>query len=314
MTVETSIGSLPLHSPFLVASGTFGYGLELAPTLNLEAIGAIVTKTITLEPRLGNPNPRLAELPSGLLNSIGLQNDGADDFLHSKLPLLQKLPTKLVASIQARSLDEWEQLATLLGSRTELSALELNFSCPNVPYGKSQNSGKFLHLAQDPESTEVVVKRVRAKSTLPLWVKLSPNVTDIVACARAAQKGGAEAVVVANTYFGMKINSATGRSAIGTTTGGVSGRCIRALTLYHLYRITRELPIPAIGCGGIETLEDALEYFILGAPAVQLGTVNFIRPNAAQLLKDELAAWGKKRGLSALSELIGTFQEEREYD
>lgn len=303
--MTTRVGKLTLSTPFLVASGTFGYGMELAPAVDFTAIGGIVTKTITLQPRSGNPNPRIAELPSGMLNSIGLQNEGVEDFIGSKLSYLKALPCKIIVSVGGQTVEEFARLAEKLEPCQEVSALELNISCPNIKF----KAKECLHFGQDPSMTSSVVQSVKRVSSKPIWVKLSPNVTDATTIAQAAEEAGADVLVVANTYFGIKIDIKKRSSAIASTVGGVSGPCIRALTLYHCYRVLKGTSLPVIGVGGVETLEDVLEYLILGARAVQLGTINFIKPFAAQELMKALKEWMEKEQINSLDEVIGTFAE-----
>lgn len=315
MDLTVRIGSASFRNPIMVASGTFGYGMEFRPVVDLSKIGAIVTKTITVEPRKGNPPSRIYELPAGLLNSIGLQNDGLADFLQVKLPKLREMPTAKVVSIGGKTLQEFETLAAALDGVGGVDALELNISCPNLSYKQGmKKESECLHFAQDPEMAAEVVAKLKARTRLPVIAKLSPNVTDIGAIAQACEAAGADALTVANTYFGMAVNIWERTSQIGTAFGGVSGPCIKAQSLYQVYRCRRACNVPIIGSGGIETLNDVLEFVVLGACAVQLGTVNFIDPTTAQRVAQELPTTLTKLGVKQLGELVGSFRAVRDPD
>lgn len=309
MDLSVRIGSASFRNPIMVASGTFGYGMEFGPVTDLTKIGAILTKTITVEPRKGNPPSRIYELPAGLLNSIGLQNDGLADFIECKLPKLCALPTAKVVSIGGKTVQEFETLAAALDGRDGVDALELNISCPNVSYKEGmKKESECLHFAQDPEMAAEVVAKVKAKTQLPVIAKLSPNVTEIGAVARACEAAGADALTVTNTYFGMAVNVWKRTSQIGTAFGGVSGPCIKSLSLYQVYRCRRACDLPIIGSGGIETVNDVLEYMVVGATAVQLGTVNFVDPTTAQRVAAELETMLPKLGVQTLSDIVGSFK------
>ena len=299
--LETRLGALHLKNPILTASGTFGYGEEMASFLDLSRIGAIVCKTITRAPRAGNAPPRTCETAAGMLNAIGLQNVGIERFLTEKLAFLQEVATPLIVNIAGESVDDFAWLAAQIQERaSDVGALELNISCPNVAHG--------LDFSTDAVLTEQLVKRVRMETKSPLLVKLSPNVTDISVIARAAEAGGADALSVANTFVGMAIDTRTRRARISNITGGLSGPAIKPLALRAVYRCYQAVQIPIVGIGGIMTTEDALEFFIAGASAVQIGTATFVQPNAALNILDGLEAYLRAQGMNSITELVGSLR------
>jgi len=263
------LAGISLKNPVMVASGTFGYGEEYAQLVDLNRLGAIVAKTITLKPRLGNEPPRMVETASGVLNSIGLQNIGIDAFINEKLPFLKEYDVPLIVSIAGETTDEYVQLAkTLQGEK--ITGLELNLSCPNIKYDRK------LMFAQNPQATHQVVSRVREATSLPLMVKLSPNVTDIASIAKMCEEAGADGVSLINTFTGMAIDVENRKPKIGQITGGLSGPAIKPIALRMVYEVHKAVKIPIIGIGGIMTAGDALEFIIAGAKAVAIGTGNFV--------------------------------------
>jgi dihydroorotate dehydrogenase (NAD+) catalytic subunit len=301
-SLEVSIGSLRLANPVLTASGTFGYGDE-APGLTAAAeLGGIVTKTVTLEPRAGNAPPRLCETPSGLLNSIGLMNVGVDRFAEEKLPALLQLGVPVIASIGGRRAEDFVEVASRLAGAPGIAAFEVNISCPNVKEGG-------LEFCQTPSSAANVVALVRARTRLPVIAKLSPNVTSIATVARACAEAGADALTAVNTFVGLSVDPRARRSRLSAGTGGLSGPAIRPLALAKVREVVRATPLPVIGAGGIATAWDALEFLVVGATAVQVGTASFRSPRAGADVVDGIRRFLQEEGLSSIGELIGTYRE-----
>src|SRR5437870_4382554 len=294
--LSVTLGRLHLRNPILVASGTFGYAREMAGVVDFAKLGGIIPKTVTRQPRAGNPPPRTIETPSGMLNAIGLDNDGIDHFIHRHLPYLRTLPTALIANIAGHDEDEFVEMAAMLGAEPGLAAVELNLSCPNVAGG--------VDFAIDPEVTRRIVARVRDACSLPLIAKLTPNVTDIVPIARAAAEAGADAVSLINTFVGMAIDWRRKRPVLGNVTGGLSGPAIKPLALRMVWQVAKLRMIPVIGIGGIATLDDVMEFLVAGASAVQLGTVNFYDPTAAIRIVDGLPAALAELGAERVREVI----------
>jgi dihydroorotate dehydrogenase (NAD+) catalytic subunit len=298
MDLSVTLGRLHLKNPILVASGTFGYAREMAGVIDFASLGGIIPKTVTRHPRAGNPPPRTVETPSGMLNAIGLDNDGIDHFIHHHLPYLRTLPTAILANIAGKSEDEFVEMAEQLGREAGLAGLELNLSCPNVAGG--------IDFATDPEVTGRVVRKVRAVCPLPLLAKLTPNVTDIVAIARAAAEAGADAVSLVNTFIGMAVDWKRRRPVLGNGTGGLSGPAIKPLALRMVWQVARHVKIPVVGIGGIATLDDVMEFLVAGAQAVQLGTVNFYDPTACERIVDQLPAALGQLGANHVRDIAGT--------
>jgi dihydroorotate dehydrogenase (NAD+) catalytic subunit len=295
MNLSTSLGRLHLQNPLLVASGTFGYAREMAGAVDFSRLGGIIPKTVTRQPRAGNPPPRTVETPSGMLNAIGLDNDGIDHFIQHHLPYLRTLPTAIIANIAGKSEDEFVQMAAQLGSETGLAALELNLSCPNVAGG--------VDFATRPEVTRRVLEGVRRVCPL-LIAKLAANVTDIVAIAAAAAEGGADCVSLINTFVGMAIDWRKRRPILG----GLSGPAIKPLALRMVWQVARQARIPVIGIGGIASIDDAMEFLIAGASAVQMGTVNFYDPAAAERVVSQLPEALHVLGAGCTRDIIGTLE------
>ncbi len=297
------IGPLRLKNPVLAASGTFGYGVEYDKLFDVSQLGGVVTKSLSLNPREGNPTPRIAETPSGMLNAIGLENCGLERFLADRLPELRELDTVVVVNVVGHDADEFVRVSAALAEAGGVDAVELNISCPNVTGG--------LDYGTSAEKTEALVRAVRGAMSLPLIVKLSPNVTSIAEIARAAEAGGADAVSAINTLIGMAIDVETGRPRIANGTGGLSGPAIRPVAVARVREVARAIQIPVIGIGGIETAEDALEHIIAGAAAVQVGTANFYRPTATIEIVRGLADYLERRGVSSIMELSGSLTIDR---
>jgi dihydroorotate dehydrogenase (NAD+) catalytic subunit len=291
--LSVQVGALRFANPIITAGGTFGYGVEFAHIVDLNRLGGIVTKGISREPLDGAPAPRLHETPSGMLNAVGLQNIGVEAFVQDKLPLLLKYNTHRIVNVFGCCLDEYVEVIRRLEDAEGVSAYELNISCPNVKKGGMQFAG-------DPNLVQEVVGAARkAAERRPLWVKLSPLVTDIGAIARAAEGAGADALTVANTYPAMAVDVSTGRSVLGNATGGLSGPAIKPITLRLVREVRKAVKISVVGLGGIETAEDVLQYMTVGASAVQVGTASFADPKASEHIAGQLAK--ALRGVKALS-------------
>ena len=300
-TLAIRVGNLQLDNPFIAASGTYGYGTEWGELSSPSEFGAIVSKGITLDPQKGNPNPRLVETSCGLINSIGLENPGIDAFVAEKLPEMRSFGCKIIVNINGESEEEFGILAKKLQESSGVDAIEVNVSCPNVSQGG-------MAFGIDEKSVERITKIVRNEFTGPLIVKLTPNVTDIRCQARAALEGGADILSIANTYVAMSMDVQTRRSRINRDYGGYSGSAIKPLTLHLVHQVYREFKCPIIGSGGIYALFDCLEYFIAGAGAVMLGTVNFTDPMRVVSLKKELLEYLKEKNVK-LPDLVGSYIE-----
>ena len=298
--LSVTIAGLRLKNPVLTASGTFGYGKEYADLLDLNQLGALITKGVSLKPMSGNPPPRILETPSGMLNAIGLQNVGVEGFIRDKLPFLSKLTIPVIVNILGHSVGEYQELAKRLNDQPGIAALEVNISCPNVARGG-------MAFGAQPRGAAQVVSKIRQATRLPLIVKLTPQVTDICAIARAVEGAGADAVSLINTIPGMAVDIHTRRSRLGCLGGGLSGPAIRPIALRLVYQTVRSVSIPVIGLGGIRTAEDALEFLIVGARAVQIGTANFVRPTAALEVIEGLKKHLIAKKISKVTEVIGSF-------
>jgi dihydroorotate dehydrogenase (NAD+) catalytic subunit len=275
--LSVKIGALRLRNPILAASGTFGYGLEFAHLVDLNRLGGFVTKGLSREPIEGAPAPRLYPTPSGMLNAVGLQNVGVRAFVAEKLPVLRKFDTTVIANVFGYAIEDYVEVIRILEDAEGLAGYELNISCPNVKRGGMQ-------FGSDPACVAEVVGAARKAAKRPLWVKLSPLVTDIGLIARAAEEAGADALTVANTYPAMAIDFRSGKSRLGNPTGGLSGPAIKPITLKLVWEARKATKIPVVGLGGIETVEDVLDYLAVGASAVQVGTASFTDPRASQRL------------------------------
>lgn len=301
VNLAVDIGSLKIKNPVMTASGTFGYGEEYADYVDLNRLGAIVVKGLSLKPRLGNPPPRIMETASGMLNAVGLQNIGVDVFIEEKLPFLQKHDVAVIANIYGESYLEYQKVARKLSSVRGVHALEVNVSCPNVKKGG-------LSFGADPKAAAEVTRRVKGETNLPVIVKLTPNVTDIAAIAQAVEKAGADAVSLINTLAGMSVDLKTRMSHLKNITGGLSGPAIKPVALRMVWQVVKRVSIPVIGIGGIMNAEDALEFLILGAKAVQIGTANFINPRATLNIIDGIQNYLIDNKIEDINEIIGTFK------
>ena len=300
--LQVSLGRLMLANPILVASGTFGYAREMESLVDLARLGGIVTKTITKLPRKGNAPWRTIETPSGMLNSIGLDNDGIDQFIIHHLPYLTSLNTAIVVSIAGRTHEEFVEMAARLSAEDAIAAVELNISCPNVSGG--------VDFGTDTKMCERVVKECRQNSSHPIIAKLTPNVTSIAEMARAASEGGADAISLINTCQGMAVDWRRRRPMLGNVVGGLSGPAIKPIALRAVYQAAQATETPIIGIGGIATIEDVMEFLVAGAMAVQLGTVNFYNPSASMEVLDALPGAIDELGATSVREVVGTMNTE----
>jgi dihydroorotate dehydrogenase (NAD+) catalytic subunit len=298
--LRVRLGRLELANPILVASGTFGYAREMQHLVDLRQLGAVIPKTITAEPRAGNPPWRTVETASGLLNSIGLDNDGIEAFIAHHLPYLRDIGTRLIVSIAGRTPDEYVALATRLEAAGGVDAVELNISCPNVSGG--------VDFGTQADECGALVAAVRRACTLPILAKLTPNVTNIVVIAQAAAQGGADAVSLINTLLGMAVDWRRRRPLLGNILGGLSGPAIKPVALRCVYQVARAVAIPVVGIGGIATLDDVLEFMVAGAAAVQIGTANYYDPTVSQRLAEELPAGLAAAGVRRAADLVGTLE------
>jgi dihydroorotate dehydrogenase (NAD+) catalytic subunit len=298
--LSITLGRLLLQNPILVASGTFGYAREMAGIVDFARLGGIIPKTVTRQPRAGNAPPRTVETASGMLNAIGLDNDGIEHFIRHHLPYLRSLPTAIIGNIAGKTEEEFIEMAELIGQEQGLAALELNLSCPNVAGGTD--------FATDPEVTRRIVRGVRGVFPHPLIAKLTPNVTSILPIAEAAADAGADAVSLVNTFVGMAIDWRRRRPVLGNVTGGLSGPAIKPLALRLVWQVASRVRIPVIGIGGIATLNDVMEFLVAGASAVQLGTVNFYDPTAAERIVSLLPQALEQLGAQSVREVVGTLK------
>ncbi len=294
-------GGLRLANPVIAASGTFGYGVEYAGVTEPDKLGAVVVKGISLEPSKGHPAPRMAETPAGMLNAIGLQNIGVDAFVREKLPWLRERAVRVVVNCWGDTVEEYGAVVAALDGVDGICALEINISSPN-----KREWGRII--ATDSRRTAEVVAAARARTRRPLWVKLSPNVTDIVEFATACEGEGADAVAVANTYLGMAVDLRSRRPVLTNTTGGLSGPAIKPLNLRAAYQVARTVKIPVIGVGGIVSGEDALEYLMVGVRAVQIGTASLYDPGAALRILREIKEFLAEEGISDVNEFVNSLR------
>jgi dihydroorotate dehydrogenase (NAD+) catalytic subunit len=303
--LRVELGRLTLKNPVMVASGTFGYIREMAGMVRLDRLGGVIPKTVTFRARAGNPTPRTVETASGLLNAIGLDNDGIAHFREHHMPYLRTVGTTVIANIAGEDEDQFVEMAELLGVEPGLGAVELNISCPNVSHG--------LDLGTDAVAVGRLVRRVREVCPLPLIAKLTPNVTDVVPIAAAAAEAGADAVSLINTLRGMAINWRRRRPILAYDVGGLSGPAIKPIALRIVWEVARALPtLPIIGIGGIGTADDALEFLVAGASAVQVGTATFYEPTACERILDELTFQLEETGVADVHAIIGTARSNRE--
>ena len=294
-----------LANPIIAASGTFGYGVEFADLTNLDRLGGIVVKGLSLEPMEGAPAPRLVPTAAGMINAVGLQNVGVRRFISEKLPALRAYRTAIVANVFGRTVEEYVEVVRHLEGAEGLAAYELNISCPNVACGGIQ-------FGSNPAMAAEVVAAARKIARRPLWVKLSPNVADIGAIGKAVEDAGGDALTVANTYPAMSIDFRTRTSRIGNPTGGLSGQGIKPITLRLVYEASRAVRIPVVGLGGIDTAEDVLEYFVVGASAVQVGTANFADPNSCARIAADVEKLCVSDKIPAIRDVRGTFRAQKD--
>ena len=299
--LQVNIGDLRLDNPVLTASGTFGYGQEFDSLVSLSRLGGIIVKGISLEPRPGNPPPRIIETSCGMLNAIGLENVGVERFIKEKLPFFHTIESPVIVNILGDSIAEYSQLAERLNTVQGVAALEINISCPNVKKGG-------VAFGTVPEMAAAVTRAVCDAVTLPVIVKLSPNVTDVTEIARAVEDAGADGISLINTLLGMAIDVKTRRPKLANVVGGLSGPAIKPVALRMVWQVAQVVSIPVIGIGGIGTTEDALEFLIAGATAVQVGTANFYQPTATEEIINGLARHVRESGLENIRELINTLQ------
>jgi dihydroorotate dehydrogenase (NAD+) catalytic subunit len=298
--IGITIAGVRFQNPVLTASGTFGYGREFARLMDLNQLGGIVVKGISAEPMEGNPPPRIYETEAGMLNAIGLQNVGARKFVEEKLPFLRGLKTRTIVNVFGYRTEDYVRAIEILNDGEGIDAYELNISCPNT------RAGGMVY-GNDPKLTEEVVAASKKAARRPLWVKLSPNVTDITALARAAEDAGADALTLVNTFVGMAIDVETRTPRVSNVTAGLSGPAIKPVALRMVYQTARAVRVPVIGIGGIASAEDALEFIIAGAAAVQIGTANFYAPDTALRVIEDLRAWCRLKRMN-LSELTGSIK------
>ncbi|MFN3534642.1 MAG: dihydroorotate dehydrogenase [Desulfatiglandales bacterium] len=302
MDLTTEIGGLRLKNPVLVASGTYGYGLDYRDFYDPGLLGGIIVKGLSLEPQEGNPPPRIVETPCGMLNSIGLANMGVKEFVKVQLPLLREIDTHIIANIYGKTMEEYQEVAQILGDQEGISALEVNISCPNVKRGG-------LLFGAEPISAYEVISSVRRVYKKTLIAKLTPNVTDISPIIKAVEEGGAEAISLINTLRGMAVDIYTKRPKLGNGFGGLSGPAIKPVALYFVYSAVRSTTLPVIGIGGIVNAEDAIEFFLVGAKAVQVGTANFVNPKAPIEIIEGIRAYLEYHQMGDIKELINSLKE-----
>jgi dihydroorotate dehydrogenase (NAD+) catalytic subunit len=299
--MSVNLAGMQLRNPVMTASGTFGYGEEFAEYVDMESIGAFITKGLSLKARAGNPTPRIVETPGGMLNAIGLQNVGIDAFIAKKVPYFRSVNTPAIANFFGNTVDEYAEMARRLNEIPEVSALEINISCPNVKQGG-------IVFGTDPDCAASVVSACRAVTGKPLIVKLSPNVTDVVVMARACENAGADALSLINTLIGMAIDLNKRRPILANITGGFSGPAIKPVALRMVWQVAKAVKVPVIGIGGIMNAVDALEFMLAGASAVQIGTASFINPGAAQKIAEDMEAWLVANGIDDIKSLIGALE------
>lgn len=296
--LNTKIGSLELKNPVMTASGTFGYGTEYADFMDISRLGAIIVKGTTLNPRQGNPYPRMAETPSGMLNAVGLQNKGVDYFVDHIYPEVRKIQTNIIVNVSGSCIDDYVQTAGIINTLDDIPAIELNISCPNVKQGG-------MAFGVNPDSAAQVVAAVRKAYDKTLIVKLSPNVTDITEIARAVEGAGADSVSLINTMLGMAIDAEKRKPILSTVTGGMSGPAVKPVALRMVWQTAKAVKIPVIGLGGICSATDAVEFLLAGASAIQIGTANFIDPSISEKVVDGIEEYLNRHGFNSIQDIIG---------
>ncbi len=301
VNLQVSIGDLVLKNPVMTASGTFGYASEFSSLINLHRLGAIIVKGISLEPRAGNPPPRIVETAGGMLNAIGLENVGFDRFVEEKMPFLRDCRAPIIVNILGNTIDDYRELAGKLDRVKGIDGIEVNISCPNVKHGG-------VAFGTNPEMAGAVTAAVRQATNLPVIVKLSPNVTDVAAIAKTVEDNGADAVSLINTLMGMAIDIHARKPVLANVVGGLSGPAIKPVALRMVWQTARAVSIPVIGIGGISTAEDAVEFMLAGATAIQVGTANFINPRAGEEIIDGISDYLKQYSIESVRQLIGSLQ------
>ena len=299
--LNTNIGSLELKNPVMTASGTFGYGTEYADFMDISRLGAIIVKGTTLNPRQGNPYPRMAETPSGMLNAVGLQNKGVDYFVDHIYPEVRKIQTAIIVNVSGSCIDDYVQTAGIINTLDDIPAIELNISCPNVKQGG-------MAFGVNPDSAAQVVSAVRKAYDKTLIVKLSPNVTDITEIARAVEGAGADSVSLINTMLGMAIDAEKRKPILSTITGGMSGPAVKPVALRMVWQTAKAVKIPVIGLGGISSATDAIEFLLAGASAIQIGTANFIDPSISEKVIDGIADYLQRHNFNSVQDIIGALE------
>ncbi|MEN6328284.1 MAG: dihydroorotate dehydrogenase [Syntrophomonas sp.] len=298
MNLSVNLGGIKLKNPVAVASGTFGYGQEYEDYVNIKNLGAVIVKGTTLTPRAGNPGPRIAETPAGMLNAIGLENPGVEIFLNEYLPYLVNQEVTVIANIAGNTIEEYAAMAAMMEGNSGIAGIELNISCHNVNHGG-------LQFGTDPQTVKEVVAAVKKETSIPVMPKLSPNVTDITAIARAAVEGGADALSMINTLMGMAIDTKTGKPVLAITFGGLSGPAIKPVALRMIYQVYQAVDVPILGGGGIMNYTDALEFIMAGASAVSIGTGNFVNPRIGEEVAEGLQKYMQEKGIQDLKEIVG---------
>ncbi|WP_319239725.1 dihydroorotate dehydrogenase [uncultured Propionivibrio sp.] len=301
VNMNVRVAGLDLRNPVMTASGTFGYGEEFSEYVDLTRLGAYITKGLCLHPRTGNPTPRIVETPGGMLNAIGLQNVGIDAFIEKKLPFIRSVDTPCIVNFFGETPEEYAEMAARLDALPEVAALEMNISCPNVRQGG-------IIFGTDPDCAGSIVKACRAATKKPLFVKLSPNVTDIVAMAKACEDAGADALSLINTLIGMAIDLNKRKPILANVTGGLSGPAVKPVALRMVWLVAKSVKVPVIGIGGIMNATDALEFLLAGASAIQVGTASFINPGAAQKIVEDMEDWMLAQGETDIRNLIGALK------
>ena len=302
MSISVKVGQVDLKNPIILASGTCGFGRELSEYMDLSKLGALSSKGLTLLPRDGNQGVRVAETPSGMLNCVGLQNPGVDAFLATELDYMVNSGAGVVVNVAGHSNEDYIAMVEKLDPyKDKIDALELNFSCPNVKEG-------CMVIGSSPKAIEALVSDLRKRTDLPLWIKLTPNVTSIAETAKGAEAGGADAIVAINTMLGMAIDIRTRRPLLHNNTGGLSGPCVKPVALRMVHDIYDAVKIPVVGCGGVSTYEDVLEFMIAGASAVELGTITLVHPTRPVEIVDDLEKYCKENNIEELASLTGTLE------
>ena len=304
--LSVDIGGLKIKNPVITASGTFGYGNELTPFYDPSLLGAIIVKGLSLKPMPGNPPPRIAETPCGLLNAIGLANIGIEAFIEERLPSLVKIKAPIITNIYGHNIKEYAEIAKRIEKVDRISAIEINISCPNVEEGG-------MAFGTDPDTTAMVTNQVVKNTTKPVIVKLTPNVTDITIIAKAVESAGAQAISVTNTIMGMAVDVTTRRPKLANIIGGLSGPAIKPIALYLVHKVVANVKIPVIGLGGIMDYHDALEFLLIGARAIQVGTANLINPKAAMEIVNGLTDFCIREKISNINEIIGSLKTNGEH-